>query len=110
DRHSQYGGDVLAAVFYFKGFGVVASAMTAWARCIHTGQKQQFDANKAFAVAGLTAAFGNIEGKASSVVVTGARRLGGREDLANVIEQPCVSREVGPWGVYECLSVHDHQT
>ena len=27
DRHSQYGGDVLVVVFYFKGFGVVAGAM-----------------------------------------------------------------------------------
>src|SRR3984885_7416135 len=110
DRHSQYGGDVLFAVFYFKGFGVVASAMTAWARCIHTGQEQQFDANKAFALAGLATAFGNIERKASSVVVTGARRLGGREDLANVIEQPCVRREVGPWCASNRLLVDDHQS
>lgn len=68
NRHSQYGGYVLVAVFYFKGFGVVASAMTAWARCIYTGQEQQFDANKAFALAGLAAAFGNIEGKAAAIM------------------------------------------
>ncbi|GCC47774.1 hypothetical protein chiPu_0032061, partial [Chiloscyllium punctatum] len=37
--------------------------MTAWTRRIHAGQEQQFDANKAFALAGLAAAFGDIEGK-----------------------------------------------
>src|SRR3984893_7218304 len=84
--------------------------MTAWARCIHTGQEQQFDANKAFALAGLATAFGNIEGKASSVVMTSARGLGGREDPANVIEQPCVSREVGPWCASDRLLVDDHQS
>src|SRR4029453_2758376 len=84
--------------------------MTAWARCIYTGQEQQFDANKAFALAGLAAAFGNIEGKASSVVMTSARRLGGREDLANVIEQPCVRREVGPWCASDRLLVDDHHS
>ncbi len=84
--------------------------MTAWARCIHGGQEQQFDANKAFALAGLAAAFANVEGKASSVVVTGARRLGGREDLANVIEQPCVRREVGSRSASDRLLVDDHQS
>src|SRR6202012_3101493 len=58
----------------------------------------------------LETAFGNIEGKASSVVVTGAGRLGGREDLANVIEQPCVRREVGPRCATDRLLVDDHHS
>src|SRR5689334_17041087 len=65
DRHSQNGGDVLAAVFYFESFGVVARAMTARARGIDAGQEQQLDANKALALAGLAAALGDVEGKAS---------------------------------------------
>ena len=83
--------------------------MTGRARRIDAGQEEQLDHHEAFALAGLAAALGDVEGEASGVVVTGARRLGRREELANVIEQARVGREVGARRASDRLLVDAHQ-
>ena len=73
DRQPQYVCDGFIAVFHFQRLGVIASAMAGRAGCIHTGQEKQFDKYEPLALAGFTAAFGHIEGKAPGVIFTGTR-------------------------------------
>ena len=94
DGHAQHVGDVLAAVRDLQRLRVVARAVAGRARRVDARQEQQLDHHEAFALAGLAAALGDVEREAPGVVAAGARRLGRGEQLAHVIEQPGVGREV----------------
>src|SRR5471032_2774122 len=74
DRQSEHLCDVFVAVGDLQSRRVIASPVTGGARRVDAGEKEQLDHDEAFPLTGLAATLGNVEGKASGVVVAGARR------------------------------------
>src|SRR5437868_6961826 len=61
--------------------------------CTRWGE-QQFDADEAFALAGLAAALCNVERESAGVVAPGLGLFGSGKKLADVIEQSGICRQV----------------
>ena len=76
---------------------------------VDAGQEQQLDHDEALALAGLAAALGDVEREPPGVVAAGARRLGRGEQLADVIEQAGVGREVRARRAADRLLIDAHQ-
>ena len=99
----------LSAVFDLERLGIVPRPMTGRARCIDARQEQQLDHHEAFALAMGTTALGDVEGKASRIVATGARLLGCGEKLADVIEKAGIGGEIRARRAPDRLLVDPHQ-
>ena len=84
----------LLAVLDLQRLRVVPRAVAGRARRVDARQEEQLDHHEALALAGLAAPLGYVEREAPGVVVPRARRLGRGEQLAHVIEQSGVGREV----------------
>src|SRR6201999_289986 len=61
--HRQHVRDRFVADLDLQRLGVVASTLAGWTGRVHARQKKQFDANEAFALTGLTAPVGDVEGE-----------------------------------------------
>ena len=72
-------------------------------------QEEQLDHHEAFALAGLAAALRDVEREAAGVVAARARRLRRGEQLAHVIEQAGVGREVRARRAADRLLVDAHE-
>ncbi len=90
--------DISVAVIHFEGLRVEAGTVTGGARRVDAGEKEQLDADEAFAGAGGAAAFGDVEGEAAGIVAARAGGGGGREEAANMIEEAGVGGHVGARG------------
>ena len=78
-------------------------------RCVDARQEQQLDHDEPLALARLAAAFGDVEREPPGVVVPGPRLFGRGEQLADMVEQPGVGRQVRPRRAADRLLVHPHQ-
>jgi hypothetical protein len=76
---------------------------------IHAGQKEQFDANEPFALACPTTALCHVEREPARIVSSGARLLGGGEELPDMIEQTGVGRQIRPRRATDRLLINNHQ-
>ena len=79
------------------------------ARRVDARQEQQLDHDEPLALAGLAAALGDVEREPPGVVAPGARRLRRGEQLADVVEQAGVGREVRARRAADRLLVDAHQ-
>ena len=109
-RQLQHLGDIQTLPSDRQGLGVVARTVAGRARRVDAGHEQQFDADKAFAFAGRTSSLGHVERKLAGViaVVPGLGR--GGVELAHVVEQPGVGRQVRTRGAADGFLIDLHQT
>src|SRR4051812_37345230 len=84
--------------------------MASWARRVHAREEQQLDTDKPLPFASLASALRNVEREPARIVPPHTSRLRRREQLSNVVEQPCVSRQVRPGSAANRLLIHAHQT
>ena len=105
----EHVGDDLAAVLDLERLRVVARAVAGRAGRVDARQEEQLDHDEALALAGLAAALGDVEREPPGVVAARPRRLGRGEQLAHVIEQPGVGREVRARRAADRLLIDAHQ-
>ncbi len=96
DGQLQHVRDVLAAVGDFQRLGVVPGAVARRARRVRAGQEQQLDRDESFALAGLAAPFGHVEGEPSGRIAARPGLVRRRVQLAHRVEHPRVRGQVGP--------------
>ncbi len=109
DGHAEHLGDGAVLIPDLQRLVVEARAMAHRARRVHAGQEQQFDHHPALALAVVAAPARDIEGEAARAVpaLPGERR--GGEQLADVVEQACISRHVAARRAADRLLVDLHQ-
>ena len=78
DRQVQDLGDVFALPGDLQRLFVVACAMAGRTGGVHAGREEQLDADKAFTLAGFTAALGDVEGEAAGVAANNLRTWSNR--------------------------------
>ncbi len=83
--------------------------MAGGAGAVHAGEKEEFDADEAFAGAGFAAALGYVEGEAAGVVFARPRELGGGEEFADVVEEASVGGHVRARGAADGFLVDDDE-
>ena len=102
DGHREDISDVLSSVEDLKGFSVVAFGMADLALDEDIGEEVHLDLFHALSCAGFatpSAFVGcDIEGEASGLIATDFGFFGRGKDFADVVEDSCVGRGVGPWG------------
>lgn len=89
-RQVEHLGDRPPVVGDLERGGVVAGAVTVGAGGVGAGQEEQLDGDVALALARLAAPALDVEGEASGVVAASPGLVGGREQLADDVEQPGV--------------------
>ena len=108
-REAKYIGDAESVPCDGQCVGVVTRAVAGGTRRVHAGQKKQFDAHEAFALAGGTAAFGDVERKAARVIASFTRCRCSCEELAHGIKQAGIGGKVGAGRTADRLLVHAHK-
>ena len=83
--------------------------MTRRARRIHAGHKQQLDTDKPLTLARCATALGNVEGKLPGVIARRPRLGSGGEQLAHVVEQPGIGRQIGARRTTDGFLIDLHQ-
>src|SRR3954468_4417069 len=106
DRHSQYVGDVPAAIGDLERLVVVALAVARRTWCVDAGEEQKLHADEPLTLAVFAAAFRDVERKAAGVVMTRPRRPGRCEQAPHMIEQAGIRREVGSWCAPDRFLIH----
>ncbi len=106
---AKHVGDRLVPDLDLQRLGVVAGALASGAGRVHAGKEQQFDADEAFALAGLATPLGDVERESAGVVAPGLRLFGRGEQFADVIEQSGICRQVRAGSSTDGLLVDHHQ-
>ncbi len=97
NRGLQQIGDGLAVELHRQCFLVVAASAADFAEHVHVRQEIHLDAALAFALAGLAASAGDIEGKTSGLVAALARLRQHGVEVADLGEDAGVSCGIGAW-------------
>ena len=105
----QHLGDVALVPGHLQGVLVVARAVAGRAGCVDAGHEQQLDAHESLALASGAASFGDVEREAPGVVMAAFGGGRGGEELADVVEQAGVGREVGTRRAPDRLLVDAHE-
>src|SRR5690606_5520598 len=109
DRHVEHLGDRLALVVDLQRLAVVAGAVAHLARDIGVRQEVHLDLDGAVAGARLAAPALDVEAEPARLVAADLGLGGGREQLADVVEDAGVGGRVGPRGAADrrLVDVHD---
>jgi len=96
DRHLEHVRDRLALEPDLERLAVVALAVALLAGDVHVGQEVHLDLDLPVAAAHLAPSALDVEREPTGLVAPRPRFLGLREQLADLVEQPDISRRIGP--------------